>query len=497
MSTPQSEAPSAEVSETVQTPENVESSPFSKNDAWADFGKPEQIEEKVEEPESREIAEAGEVKAEAKTDAKTDAEPLAVSEEDALLEEIFSDSELDSLDPQEVIKEQGSRRKMAAARRNAELAEVVKEFQGADKPLSEIAARLEALAPDRYRELAETSAHSIVDANPEGTFRRAYVVEMKKADPNYDWQSETLPTLKDFIDFKNGAQTPTPAAQAVTAETAKAIAELDSLPFDWRDESNDENFHKEDVTMLKALRTLDAENKAKDAQSTAQAKENSELKDRLSKIETGLQTTEDTAFERETITSFETYRSDIEKTILPHIEKQTGLAISESDTPKIKAFKQNAMQLYTGTPHQKATNQFSTFEDYAYFESSVSDKLQTQIGIVKTANENLVKATRTKDQNAIDLYSKQLQSTRIPMMELMSAANKEFKAQRITPFLEALEEAGANLSTHINQAAQRVEVATGAASPSATAPKAEYKSASDVWDSMPTEYAQQTAVRGN
>lgn len=456
VSIPPTEAVEAN-NEAAQSASPDVSTPFEDSDVWADFGKgkAETEEEKVQE-----------VKAEEKEETKSETiepEKSELSDEDALLEEIFSDEELESVTKEQIIESQTSRRAKKRAEQNFELAEIVKDYQG-DKPIEEVMTKFESLAPERFKILSETAAHKLVDSNPDGTFRRAYVAEMLKQNPNYDWRSEQLPTIKDFVDFKNGNGNQS-SNHAQPADLANAIAELDkTLDFDWRDEGNDGEFIDErELALVQTVRALEAQHKAVSEEKEKQSKEYEDLKKEVNELKNGFKTETDSKLQTETLRIVNDYRDSVQAKLLPLIAKNTGLEITENDSSEIKGFKERRLALYTGTPYEKANNLPSQFEFFAYHESSVKDEINLITDRIVKAQIEEAKAALAGNTEEAKRHKASADSERIPMMEMLAKANKEFKASYITPDLDLLEKFSSSLSTQINQAAQRVEVASGSA----------------------------------
>lgn len=490
VSTPPTENNVAET-EINQSPDNSVESPLLDADPWGDFGKA-KGEEETTEKEKIEEPTAEPEKVEAESDA-------SLSDEDAILEEIFSDKELDEVGKDEIIQSQPSRRTKKAAERNFELAEIVRGFQNSEKPLTEVLAKFEELNPTRYSELRREAAHALVDSNPEQTFQRAFVKVMQSENPSYDYTKEQLPTLKEFIDFRNG-KSETPATDSeLTQKLAQATARLnESLDFDWRDPANDGNFIDEELAMVQAVRELEtivkATQETASAEKTAQEKKIEELEQKLGNIENGFTETQNSKLQETLLSTVNEYRDSLQTKLLPLIAKNTGLEITENDTPEIKAFKERRMMLYTGSEYEKANGMPSPFEFYAYHESSVKDEINLITDRIVDAQTKEAQAKLKGDNESAQKFHKLAEAERIPMMEMFARANKEFKAIYVTPDLELISSFGSTLATRQQEAAQRIEVPNTQAG-NYVPPQPDYDTADDIWNAMPKEFEKRQSLR--
>lgn len=482
----------------------VEEKSFDNGDPWADLGKEagdkkETDDDKPAEAKPTEPAQTEEGK---KDETKS---------EDDSLEELFKDAdpeksedptqeELDKMTPEELIERQKNKYAKDWAERNSKKAEIVKAFQ-ADTPIAEVAQKLEEVSKERYTELSQFAAHQLVDTNPDATFRRAYAVKMLAKNPNWDPATATIPSLDDLI---AGTAAAAPATKsdtpAVPPELATMTKELDeSLEWDWRDPALDENFVDDrEKAMAKSLRALEAT-----AKNTST--ESSELKAKLDKAEKDLEAltagkteTENTVLQTKLHETITEYRTSISEKILPYIAKNTGLEPSKDDTPEITAFKANRMKLYTGTEYQKANGIDSDFETFAYNESSVKKQIEevtTRIVDAQIKESQAKLANNTADAHK---YHEEAEAEKLPMIQLLAQANKEFKEKFITPDMELIGKLSGKLAAPIKEAAARVEVVSNGGGSGTERPKEkDYQTADDVWNEMPKESEKDDALRAN
>ena len=165
------------------------------------------------------------------------------------------------------------------------------------------------------------------------------------------------------------------------------------------------------------------------------------------------------------------YRDEIEKKVLPYAFKNTGLEISASDTPEMKAFKENRMLLYKGTGYERANNLSSAFESFAYNESSVRNELETITTRVVAAQLKEVQAKRAGDKAGADKHHREAQDEMVPMFQLFGQANKEFKELYIAPDMALIGKLSSQLSEPIKEASERVEVVSNGSQPGAMKPR--------------------------
>jgi hypothetical protein len=406
----------------------------------------------------------------------------------------FTDEELDTADPEAMIEAQKTAQGKAWAARNARRAEVVKEFAYSEKPITEIATNLRQLNETRYTELAQHAAHELVDANPEATFQRAFIVSVLKANPYADPSKVKVPTLESVINGtfaqQNGHQ---PAAQGDAADPLAAFAEqtkeLDTmLSFDWRDPANDDQFYDQrELAMAKVLR--EAEKNVKAFAQATKPPEQKEEKPPEQQPQNGQQS-KYTPEQQEEIRGdldkgIKAYRSEIDAKILPYIAKNTGLEISTDDTPEIKAFKENLMLHYRGTDYQRANDIPSDFEAFATNESSVADQLNEVYTRIVDLKLKEVVAAREGRKADVEKFRKDAEDERVNVINLFGVANREFKARRIDPHLKVIGKLSTSLTQKTTEASRRVEVTSNGGEPPASRPPVKnFATAEDVWEDM-------------
>ena len=497
---PVEQAPSTPTPESVATPD-----PFASSDPWAGIGDETQAEEQKQDEEkpaaTDETPAAGEQPA-AEEAAKDDEKPL----EDQVLEEAFSDEpaddkkpaeptdeDLDSQDPEAMIAAQRNKTARLWAERNAKKAEVVKAFQH-DTPIEEVAASLKEISPERYTQLSQHAAHALVDANPDATFARAYAVKMLQKDPNWDPATAAIPTLDELL--AGGVATHSETS-AVPADIAEITSELGTeIDWDWRNAENDSNFMDDrERVMAKALRAMEDAAKAVTA-------EKDDLKGKLEQAATAKpeppavtdeQKAVGTMLNSEIIPAF---RKGVEEKMLPFIAKNTGLEVSPDDTPEIAKFKQQRLELYTGTEYQRANGEDSAFESFAYNESSVRKELETLVTRLVDSQFKEAKARHAGNTADADKYHREAEDEKVPLMTLFAQANKEFKARYITPDLELIGKLSGNLAAPRIEASERQEiVSNGSGDGTARVQKPEYETADDVWGSMVKEAEKDDTLR--
>ena len=286
-----------EAAETVEQ-ETAADTPATAEEAW-DFSNVEDEPPPSEATEEKSAEKSEGEEQEKQEEKKEEGEEKSL--EELTLEEAFKDdavgdkttapsekeADLDKLDPAEMIAAQRNATARAWAERNAKKAEIVKDFQFEDKPIAEVASRLEEINPTRYVELSQLAAHRLVDSNPDAAFQRAYAVKMLQQNPKWDVASATLPTLDDLIanGTKAKEKVPETKAPAPPAELAEVTRELDNqLGWDWRDPSLDENFVDErELAMAKTLRALEQQPLRRTSPRTAVSTRSSKASQPLSK----------------------------------------------------------------------------------------------------------------------------------------------------------------------------------------------------------------------
>lgn len=453
-------------------------SPFESGGGWDDYGKG--VGEKQSTDDSEPVNETSDTEP-PETDKPTD-KPTDEPDEDAVLKDLFEPEAKTADDADKLTDEMvKSLRPLAqqAARRNEKKAELVKDFQFSDKPIGEVLSRFEELSPARYEEMRFTLAEKVLDANPDAVFRRAYAVKMLAADPNFD--VETIPTLDDIIKNANRVE----PAQPEAIDSAKTDL-IDELGFDPFDTDNDEFLTSDQVTMVKAIRALEAEKAALqtgDSEKNAKYEAVERQMQALAATQTATAQKEYESAMNATITDF---RTSIEAKLIPIIARNTGLEANPNDSPEIAAFKARKMELYTGTDYEKAANQSSQFEHYAHNVSAVRGEIETVINRVGEAANKETRARLAGDTAAADKYHEMVRNERIPLFTLYEKANNEFNSRFVAPDLKLFNSPG-NFSRNPQQE-NRVEVTSSGANvnQTRTAP-ADYDTADDVWSGMVTD----------
>jgi hypothetical protein len=184
----------------------------------------------------------------------------------------------------------------------------------------------------------------------------------------------------------------------------------------------------------------------------------------------------------------------LQSKLLPLIAKNTGLEITEEDTPEIKAFKERRLQLYTGSEYDRANGYASPFESYAYNESSVKQEINLITDRIVDAQTKEARARLEGKAEDAKRFHALAEAERIPMMEMLARANKEFKALYIVPDLELISSYSSSLTSRQKEAAARIEVANGQAGTFQPS-QPDYETADDVWNNMPTDYQKRVSQR--
>ncbi len=497
---PVEQATSTPASEPVATPD-----PFESSDPWANIGDDAKADKEKQEdkPAANDETPAAEKPAEeAKTDDDT---PL----EDQVLAEAFADEtpddkktpeaepseeDLDNQDPEAMIAAQRNKTARLWAERNAKKAEIVKEFQHDTSPIETVAEKLKELAPERFTQLSQHAAHTLVDANPDATFQRAYAVKMLSKDPNWDPTKAAIPTLDELIAGHGTAGTEnTPLPSDIAEITAGLTTEID---WDWRNADLDSNFMDDrERAMAQALRAMEATTKAA-------AAERDDLKGKLESKAAEKPATSEPTDEQKAVGSILTgeiipsYRKSVEEKILPFIAKNTGLEVSPDDTPEIATFKQRKLELYTGTEYQRANGQDSAFESFAYNESTVRKELETVIGRVVDSQLKEARARHAGNTADADKYHREAEDEKVPLMTLLAQANKEFKTRYITPDMELIGKLSGNLAAPRIEASSRQEIVSNGSGTGDMKPKQpDLRTADDVWDNVVKEAETDQALR--
>jgi hypothetical protein len=404
-------------------------------------------------------------------------------------------AELEKMPPEELLERQKNKYAKEWAKRNAEKAEIVKDLQFAEKPIADVAAKLQEIAPERFVELSQHAAHALVDANPEMTFKRAYAVAKLAEDPSWDPVAGDYPSFADLV-----AGRIAPAAEAAAAiadPDVEGIAKrLDEL-FDgdgWRDPAKDDELLYDDREKALVAAVRDLEGKAAQAKKLEQEK--ADLEARLKGQEQQTQTTEQAEVATALKTEIGTYRSSIEAEIVPVIFKTNGLETSPEDTPEVADFKRVRQEWFTGTPHEKANDLPTRFERFAEEESSVAKQLEETYTRIVDAQLQAVVAERQGRRDEAARHRELANGHRADVILYFSTAHKEFRERYIKPDLALLGKIGQSTAKPIKQAAQRVEVvSTGGGNPAPAPRKRDYATADDIWGNLDRDAAEEDALR--
>lgn len=483
--------------EATQTPAEpvATPSPLDKADPWDGFGEDAADDVKADEP-----AEPAKDDDPADTpDDKATDKPIT---EDEVLEELLADddapaktqeqkdAELDSADPEEMAKGQRNKVERDYLSRTQRYAKPLRDFKlgsiGPEEALDQLAPIMGA---DKITAIKQAAAHALVDANPDDTFRRAYVIKQLQRDPAWDYNQHEIPTLDQLLD---GAITPNMAMAAESdPELEGLIADLDKqINWDWRDPEQDDRFVDDrERAMAKTIRGMEA--KAEAAAETIGALQKS-IPDPAKVADAAT-----SEFVKEFNSDQTALRISIEDKFTPWAAKKTELAPSPDDTPEIAAYKQRHMELcYTGSEYEKAQGHPSRFETFAYNESSVGKDLMKQVTHMLTLQKQATEARLGKDEAAATSVSKQIQDERVPLFTLLAQANKEFAQLYIDPYIKALGMSSARRAAPLKEASQRVEVVSNAGSaPLETPPRSRAATADDVWGEMVTDARKDDALR--
>ncbi len=466
--------------------------------------------EKVSEPEKKEPVKEPEPEKTAETPApekkdepeKSDDKP---ADEDELLDELFEEKDdkdkeddkepekedLDKLNPDEQLDRQRNKTAKAWAKRRDTLASHVDAFRFDEKPIAEVAQSFEELNKERYAEFRTHAAHSLVDENPEATFQRAYVATKLRQDPAFDYRTATIPTLAEVVNgqVQSGSSIPDADVLALT----KSVD--DALGFDWRNPDNDGNFLDDRETVLaNALRQLEARSGGGDKVTTLES-QLTEANAKLAQLEGQVQTAEQLDVQKEQEAEVHKFRSSVEEKLVPRFLKNAGLEITKDDTPEIAAFKKNRHSLYQGTDYERANGLSSSFETFAYHESSVQKELDQTITRIVEAQVKEVNARRAGDSSQATQFKAVVEEQRMPLFNLLAVASKEFKAKHITPYFAAIGTLSSKLTTEINQARERVEVVDSGGDAPTKSKQKSYSTAEDVWGSMVSDAAEEDRLR--
>ncbi len=480
-------------------------------DPWENAKAPDDEADTTDKPETPE-PDAQKPASDEKKEADPNADPDDVSK---VLDELFKpedeqgknpedaedeEGSLDKQDPEAMIAAQRNATARAWATRNEKWAKPIKAFRDPNVPIAEVAEKIAEIHPERYGALSQHAAHELVDANPDATFQRAYVIKMLARDPSFDPKTATLPSLDDIVNgsFTQSTQAETPAQGQSTAPPTGDLAELtaeldDTLEFDWRDPANDENFYDDrEKALAKALRGMEAQAKAA---SDAKAALEKDLEGVKTAKTTEAQQAEQQILQEKLAASGKQYRDGIANTFFPRVFESTGLVVSENDTPEIKAFKEARQELYTGTPYEQENNLDSAFEVYAYNESTVKGDLEAVVSRIVDAQLRQVQAEAANKAEDARRYQSLADDEKIPLFQLLAQANKEFRAKRIDPDLALLSAQKQRLAQPITEASQRVEIVSNGAGSAAPSPRPQYETAEDVWEGGAEEVRRSEALR--
>lgn len=513
----QSAEPTApEPSQAPQT-EPVEPSRLDDADPWANLGKETESDTEKTTDKAVEAPKTDEKPAETPAD---DAEKAKTAENDdeikALDELLASDKPIDP-EKTEAEKEEELDKQdpaaMEAGQRNAVTKAYLQRTQKYAAPLRDLKygkiepeaalTQLESvIGSDKIAALKKVAAHELVDSNPDATFQRAYVRKMLAKDPAFDYTKAEIPTLDDLV---NGKLAPVKEAApaAEMAELEELTKDLSAvLEFDWRDPANDERFIDDrELAMAKALRGLEARAKTQSPELEAAKLRLQELeKAEAERAEAEKAKTNETAtveVQHATSEAIQNYQTSVEELLMPRIFAKNQLTPDPADTPEIVDLKKRMVELYTGDDKAKELGQPSAFENFAYYRSSVADKLVERVQYVTKLQRQYAEAKVAKDAAKMAEVEKLAVAERLPIMRYLIDADREFYAAQIKPIMD-LAGASSQRAAPIKQASARVEVVSNAGSAPATTPKrVDAATADDVWGNMVKTAAEDDRARAN
>ncbi len=376
-----------------------------------------------------------------------------------------------------------------AARVNEKKAEVIRQIQFNEITPEEFDGKLNEYNSDFAAKYSQHSAYSLIAQNPDASFQRAYVEKMRQIDSKFEYKPEEMPTLDNVIARLSEPEQTDPLAFIPSEDFSKALDEADEiLGFDWRDPAKDAEFLDErELALARVVR------EALKPQAVAEPEkadpEKVAMEARLKELENGKVSEEQQAFQAEAQKGIYEYRNEIETKLFPNIAKIHGLSPAESDTPQMKAYKENLMVKYQGSDHDRAKGYASEFEIFATEESTVAADLNKVYERVATATVQAIQAEKAGDKTKAANLRRAAQDEKVTIFNLISRADKEFYHARIAPFMTVIQSLGAGLTQKISNSGKRIEVVSGAsgASPAPPPQAKTYDSADDVWNSMPNE----------
>lgn len=416
---------------------------------------------------------------------KEEDEPAETADESKPEDEGSEEEKLDKADPKEMAERQRNKDAKKYLERTERYATPLKDLKAGRIAPSEALKALEPImGAEPLQKLKQEAAHELVDANPEATFRRAYAIKKLAADPEWDPQTATIPSLDEII------------AGPVTASDAAAPADLselvkgldDVIGWDWRDETLDDQFQDDrELVMAKTIRSLEATAAQAVADKEAADERATEAQKQAKTVVESKQTDDQKAVADALNTRITEFRSSVDSKILPHVLRDTGLEVSTDDTPEIAEFKQLTAEMYQGTEYEKANSLPSRFESFLENEWSGRDRVEA---VYTRIVENLLKAemaARAKDKDAEKAALDDVKEDRIPLFTLVSEANKEFKKKYIEPGMKLIGAAWEKKAATVNPGRDRKEIVSSAAPARQTPPKKTFESVDDIYDNVVRE----------
>lgn len=491
-------APAEIVESAVDTAVEPATEPANdRRDVWDIKVEEDKPEEKPEVPQE-EVKETEKPAAEAKEAEKT----AETTPEDEVLEEIFAEksdekaqedktADVDKMTPEEALNLQRNAAGKEYLKRAERVYQPLKSFKYGEIAPDELNTQLsEFLGTDKTAEYAQFAAHSLVDANPEAAFQRAYALTMLQKDPNWDYRSAKIPSLAELT--ANNGQLPQNEPQTRTLD--ELTKDLDKeLAFDWRDPQNDGDFVDErELLMANTLRAIEAKAVADSTTaSELQAKLEKAEKD-LAELSTGKQSQEQIVFRGKLEETYGEYRTGIESRLLPHLLRNAGLEPSKDDIPEIAAFKQKKAALFNGS-----TQKESPFEQFAYQESSVKSQIEQVMTRIITAQSAEAAALLKGDKPSARKAHESAQEESIPLIRLLGQAGKEFIDREIKPEIELFGRLSGRSAQPQKQASARKEVVSTSSNTKAPAAISNARTSEDVFANVVKQVEAEARLNAN
>ncbi len=435
-----------------------------------------------------------------KTDTETEAKTERSLEEQAIEEALngkIDDAILDAQNPEDMANAQRNATAKAYLQRLEKRAAPMKDFHLPDKetgefaPIAKVAEKLKDMNEERYAELTQYTAHSLVDTNPDAAFRRIYAVKMMRQDPNWNPQTAEYPKFEDFISqSQTAAATPTqrPEVPANLAELTSGLE--DEFGFDWRDPKNDDRFVDDfEKNVAIALRSFEADASAKTTENTELKQQLEDLAKQIESYQQAELTDSQKDLQADLYKENDTFRSSIADVLKPQLLRKAGLEPSKDDNRTIAEFKANKAKLFEGNGDQD-----SPFETFAYEESSVKAQIEMVAKRIVDCHLKAVHADKAGKKADAEKYRSMAADERIPMSQLMAQAGKEFIEKHLAPDLNLIRELSGGLAAPIKEAAQRPEITgngTGVQPPRAR----EFTKVADLYDSIVADAQEDSRLR--